>query len=82
MAEKFWTHLKLKNGDKVKFIPPAPDGDKLGGITQEERESIADAKSEISQLQAGKANKSDVPSDEHINNLIDTALGVVENGYY
>lgn len=34
MAEKFWTHLKLKNGDKVKFIPPAPDGDQLGGITQ------------------------------------------------
>lgn len=40
--DKFWTHLKLKNGDRVHFVPPAPDGDQLGGITQAERESIGD----------------------------------------
>lgn len=41
MADKKWTHLKLKNGDKVQFVPPAPDGEHLGGVTQEEKESIA-----------------------------------------
>lgn len=28
------------------------------------------------------AKISDIPTDEHINNLINTALGVIENGSY
>lgn len=48
---KFWTHLKLKNGDKVQFVPPAPDGDRLGGVTQEEREQIGSLKEEIASKQ-------------------------------
>lgn len=49
MADKKWTHLKLKNGDNVSFIPPAPDGAQLGGITQSQRESI----SQIQPLKSG-----------------------------
>lgn len=37
---KQWTHLKLKNGDQVQFIPPSPNGEQLGGITEEERNAI------------------------------------------
>lgn len=47
MAEKFWTHLKLKNGDTVKFVPPAPNGTQLGGITEEERAKIGSALADI-----------------------------------
>ena len=36
----------------------------------------------ISQLSEDKADKADIPTDEHINELINVALGVVENGYY
>lgn len=52
--DKKWTHLKLKNGDKVQFIPPAPDGEQLGGITQEQRQKITevtDVKSDIEKMQ-------------------------------
>ena len=36
----------------------------------------------ISQLSEDKADKADIPTDEHINELISNALGVVENGTY
>lgn len=57
--QKFWTHLKLKNGDQVKFVPPAPNGDQLGGVTQEERENIGLLKEEI-------ANKLTKPSTAEV----------------
>ena len=47
MTTKFWTHLKLKNGDQVKFVPPAPDGERLGGITQTERQMIGDVNRDL-----------------------------------
>lgn len=37
---------------------------------------------QVSQYNYNLAKTSDVPTDEHINNLINTALGVVENGTY
>ena len=40
MGLKYWDHLKLKNGDQVKFVPPSPDGDRLGGITETQMNKI------------------------------------------
>lgn len=37
---------------------------------------------QVSQYNYNLAKTSDVPTDEHINDLINTALGVVENGTY
>lgn len=34
MADKSWTHLTLKNGDRVKFIPPAAVTDAQLSIAQ------------------------------------------------
>lgn len=56
MANKRWTHLKLKNGDNVSFIPPAPNGAQLGGITQSQREFI-------SQIQPLKLDVEQVKTD-------------------
>lgn len=56
MANKRWTHLKLQNGDKVTFIPPAPNGAQLGGVTQSQRESI-------SQIQPLKSDVEQIESD-------------------
>lgn len=36
----------------------------------------------INELSEDKADKAEIPTDEHINELISNALGVVENGYY
>ena len=44
MAEKIWEGFTNSEGDFVRFAPPPPNGDQLGGITQEERETIASNK--------------------------------------
>lgn len=54
MAQKFKTHLKLKGGDKVRFIPPAPDGEQLGGVTQSERQAIANKLTQPDGVAVGK----------------------------
>ena len=71
MTDKFWTHLKLKNGDKVKFVPPAPDGDRLGGVTQEERQNISNIDTKMSYFvtHTGAANGSTAILDTNNNVL-------------
>lgn len=54
-----------------------------GTVDLTEIEADIDALQEdVSKLSEDKADKADIPTDEHINELINVALGVVENGYY
>lgn len=48
--ENFRSHITLKDGTKVRFIPPPPNGDRLGGITQEERESLTQLKGDLDEV--------------------------------
>lgn len=40
MANYYWDRLTLRNGDQVMFIPAAPEGERLGGVTENERNAI------------------------------------------
>lgn len=48
----------------------------LAGLTTEAKNNLVAAINEAAKLAA------DIPSDDHINSLIDTKLGVIENGTY
>lgn len=43
---------------------------------------ITELQESVGKLSEDKADKADIPTDEHINELINVALGVVENGTY
>jgi hypothetical protein len=60
-----------KDGEPGKDGTPGKDGNDYV-LTDSDKQEIA--------RQA--ANLVDVPTDDHINNLINTALGVIENGSY
>lgn len=56
MGEKYWTHLKLKNGDRAIFVPPAPDGERLGGINQDEKNAISNVNNNFGKISKSLVN--------------------------
>ena len=66
-----YTKQEFRSGDKLY----ASDLNKMD-------EQIHQNTEDISRLSEDKADKTEIPTDEHINELINVALGVVENGSY
>ena len=65
-----YTKQNFKSGEKLY----ASDLNEMDEQIYQNTESISKLSEEISDL--------NIPTDEHINELIESALGVVENGYY
>lgn len=77
----------------VNALPNADSGgnvayDEAQNLTEEQkaqaRENIGaqPVGNYLTEVPEGYAKTSDIPTDEHINGLINTALGVIENGAY
>ena len=65
-----YTKQNFKSKEKLY----ASDLNEMDEQIYQNTESISKLSEEISDL--------NIPTDEHINELIESALGVVENGYY
>jgi hypothetical protein len=66
-----YTKQNFKSGEKL-----------YASDLNEMDEQIHQNTESISKLSEDKADKAEIPTDEHINELINVALGVVENGTY
>ena len=53
-----------------------------GNVAYDETQELTDEQKAQARENIGAADIGDIPSDEHINSLINTALGVIENGTY
>jgi hypothetical protein len=82
MAKKYQIHGKF-GGGSTKDIYVLKEGETVENAP-EEAAIVIDPFTEPEDVPSldGYAKTEDIPTDEHINGLINTALGVIENGTY
>lgn len=85
-SDYVYTETEIKSYESLeKRIETLEKGGNVPGGSVDLSEIEADIdklQEDVSQLSKDKADKAEIPTDEHINELINVALGVVENGSY